>query len=437
LAHGGQSKPQGNLSVIKMKRYPLIKYLLIASLVLTIGTLFIPFSLFDQYVINSLNRVSPVKFTLIGKIHYRLIRPDLIELENIKVEYHGWKSKVDRLKLDIELLALLKRKLVFEEVTLGIEEMTYQTFKEENKNKESKSREESAFEIKKIVFNKLKSSIGKLKFNEREASDLNFTLAELELDLVSMGTKGSVEFSLFNKFLKAEVNLSNLHRDQVMISMNTPDLNSLSKELRDKPSPLTGPASAQINLDIFKNSGQFKLESKDLLWPNKDLDSILNAYIDSKQVGILEAAGVLTLGPLGILVAKGLDLGKSGLYSLKSGKTKIKHLYLQGSFNPQEISFSDAAFITDEHRIAAGGSIEQKSDDYYFKDFVVASVDAKGCSIFKQELSGKVSSPQVGALKTFVTELVSQAQNVLKRISSLIIEDCDDFYSGKVKALKQ
>ena len=372
-----------------------------------------------------------------GKIHYRLIRPDLIEFENILVEYEGQKSKIDRLELDIELFALLKRELVFEEVNLEIKELMYQTSKEENKDKEPKSSDHSAFEIKKIIFNKLKSSIGKLKFKETEVNNLNFTLAELEFDLESMGTKGSVELSLFNNLLEAEVNLSNLHRDQLMISMKTPNLSSLSKELRDKSSPLMGSVSAQINLDINKNSGQFQLESKDLLWPNKDLDSILNAYIDSKQVGILETAGVLTLGPLGILVAKGLDLGKSGLYSLKAGETKIKHFYMQGSFNPKEISLSDAAFITDEHRIAAQGSVEQKNDDYYFKDFVVASVDAKGCSIFKQDLSGKVSSPEVGALKTFVTELVSQAQSVLKRISSLIIDDCDDFYSGKVKALKE
>ncbi len=422
-----------------MKRYPLVKYILLASVILAIGVLLIPFSLFDQHLINSLNRVSPVQITLMGKVHYRLIEPDFIELENIEVEYRGWKSKIDRLKLDIELLALLKRELIFEEVDLGIKEMTYQAFKEEKEDKEDKEprkKEDSSFEIKKIIFNKLNSSIEKLKFNEREVSNLNFTLAELELDLVSMGTKGSVDLSLFNKLLKAEVDLSKVHKDQLKISLNTSSLNSLSKELLSKSSPLTGSLSAELNVNIDKKSGEFQLESKDLLWPHKDLDSILNAYIDSKQVGILETAGVFALGPLGILVAKGLDLGKSGLYSLKSGETKIKHLYLQGSFNPEEISFSDAAFTTDEHRIAAEGSIEQKNDDFYFKDFVVASVDAKGCSIFKQDLSGKVSSPQVGALKTFVTELVSQAQSVLKRISSLIIEDCDDFYSGKVKALK-
>lgn len=81
--------------------------------------------------------------------------------------------------------------------------------------------------------------------------------------------------------------------------------------------------------------------------------------------------------------------------------------------------------------MAAKGSIELPN--LKLKNIMVAAVDENGCSVFKQEINGTATSPEIGKLKSLFGEVFSSIGDLIDKGKKVLGSKCKPFYHGSVK----
>jgi hypothetical protein len=90
----------------------------------------------------------------------------------------------------------------------------------------------------------------------------------------------------------------------------------------------------------------------------------------------------------------------------------------------------DAAFTTNENRIAAKGLIDFSQDSL---NLTIALLNKYGCSVFSQNLYGNLDSPALGKVKVVGTILAP----VTNLVDDILGNDCVPFYNGSVNHPKK
>ncbi len=366
---------------------------LVSALFLILIILFLndPFMFLKGSLVDLVNRsTDAVHINKVDSIEYSFFTPRSLIIHNLELRAQGVDAKFSKIEANIDIMKLTQKNLHFDSLLINLVAM---------KNIE-----------------------------------LDLSGEGISIDLESLSAKGPAEITI-NKGL-GEINLD-FEKENKDLKINfTGHLDDLDKVLAlfsIKEKKLYG--SLKLEGDFAyseKFSGQLNIYGENLKWVGKDLDRILSAYIDSKQIGLLETAGFFTLGPIGILAAKGVDLGKGAVHGIVDGETKIKALNIGVGLQDNIVKLNDVAFSTEEHRVAAKGRIILDKEPH-FQDFSVANINEKGCVLFEQKVSGKLSDPELGVLRTFSGEIFSPIEDIYTRLKELVTSDCRLFYKGRVK----
>ena len=87
-----------------------------------------------------------------------------------------------------------------------------------------------------------------------------------------------------------------------------------------------------------------------------NINKLLQGFIDSREVGLLDIASYATLGPIGALITNTLESGKS-YPGLGRGESEIKQVYVKAELRDGSAEMKDAAIKTSKYRLAAIGKL--------------------------------------------------------------------------------
>ncbi len=191
---------------------------------------------------------------------------------------------------------------------------------------------------------------------------------------------------------------------------------------------------------IFKSSQWQMKEAKLLVKANNvhldgiNVNAILEEFQNSQSVGLLDVGAVVLLGPAGVLLTKGNDY-KNLLETLKQkgGQSRIKQLNMDVNIADDWLTIKDVAFATPKHRLAVKGSINLT--DKSFKEFHIATVNHKGCSVYEEKVTGSLNAPKVAKANVLVGSVLNPIHTLVSNISEPFNISCKKpFYTGQVQA---
>ncbi len=413
--------------------------LFIVFVITLVGVLLTPLSLFQNQIVSRLNEIEHLNVVLEGKLGYQLIKPDHLEIGKARIQYKNTVVHLNDLELNLSLNKIFSHTLAIDLLRADIERIEIlESLKERSPSSESGGG--FSIEIEKIFISnlnlKLKHYTGPggafddiaLKGTDSQLILHNLVLsarptlsAGREMLEISSTLKGELK-----KYLDFELSTTKADIARILKYFNLPNFN------------ITGITRLKAQGKMFFSNPleslvlESTIDATDLKWVGRDIDAILGSYIGSRQLGVLDAAGFLTMGPIGLLVSKGVNVSKTGLQGVISGESEIDRLYVRSHISDGSLKIEDAAMATQRFRVAAKGSF-RIIPDYQFKDFVVSTVDERGCSLFEQEISGTLKKPSIGVLSSAAGEALASVGDLFKRARKLI-GNCDPFYEGIVKA---
>ena len=420
-----------------LKKICLSLFVLLLIVITTV--LLLPLSLFQGHIVDLVNSSGLVELRLDRPISYRLIDAQKISATEVNIKSSGYEVFLDEITIDVNLGSLLKRDIIIDALNVKVK-----SFKEIEKNIKAPKKKKierldntSRTPLDSVVINNFNLDIEKVHIEKHVIDDISLSSKKVALSVTPLLIESEFDISVFKEAVKGSISLDKKDAQSFSLNVLLRDIAKMSNHFDLSNINLYGDINLQLNgllknqKDILGNPMSLVINGKKLKWTGKDLDKILDAYIDSKKVGLLDAAGYLALGPIGILVAKGTDLGHAGIRGITRGETQIRELHADIILADKVISLQDVAVATAEHKVVAKGKVNLK--DMVFKDFSVASVDEKGCSVFIQGIKGPLSSPEIGALGSFVNEVFSPVSDLFNRGLSLITDNCDKHYQGVVK----
>lgn len=176
-------------------------------------------------------------------------------------------------------------------------------------------------------------------------------------------------------------------------------------------------------------SGSLSLQGKELKLEGYDLDGELKRFEHSQRFSLVDMGALFYAGPLGLAATKGYDFSR--IKGPGGGTSPIHVLLSDWKVKHGVATASDVAMSTDTHRMALQGKLDFNSES--FDGVTVAVVDAQGCVIARQDISGSFTRPKLekpdilAALTAPVRRLVNKGENLLTQ------RGCKVFYSGSVK----
>jgi hypothetical protein len=171
-------------------------------------------------------------------------------------------------------------------------------------------------------------------------------------------------------------------------------------------------------------SGQVDIYGKDLVLVGADLDAIMEDFKRSRQFTLADAGAIFLMGPAGIFLSKGSDYAH--LMSNKGDTSLIREISTRIEINKGRIDLTDVAFATDKNRMAAKGEVNLKADSLFVE---IALLNERGCSLFVQQIQGRIEDPALGKLKV-VNQILSPVSSLVK---SIFTKKCPPFYNGRVQ----
>jgi AsmA protein len=175
-------------------------------------------------------------------------------------------------------------------------------------------------------------------------------------------------------------------------------------------------------------TGHLSLKSKELTLKGYDLDGELSRFESTQKFDLLDLGAVFYAGPLGLVATKGYDYAK--IKGKAGGKSHIHVLVAEWQVTQGTATAEDVAMSTDRHRLALQGKVDVK--DKAFDGVTVAVVDAQGCPIAAEQVTGSFKKPKLkkpGVLRTLVGPVRRLADKGKKALGR---PECQVFYSGSV-----
>lgn len=404
-----------------------------AFILIVITILFTPISLFQNEILNYLNNNKDFQISIEGPIDYRLISAGDFSAKEVSIITPTYEIVLDEVDLSFDIGSLLKKDIVIKKLNLNFDSIT----EVKNSSAKKESAKKGSKGINSITIEDINIKVEVLDILTHRLQNMSLSSKKIIANLNSNLIDGEINFSLFQKSISGKIIAKGKEFQGIEVILKLLNIDEVLSRFKIMGANIHGDLGVKYSgefkeySDPLNNRMNIEISGSNLKWIGKDLDKILDAYIDSKKVGLLDAAGYLTLGPLGILVAKGADLGNAGVRGIIKGETLIEEVNFDLAIDDNMISLDDVAVRTKEYRIAAKGEINLNEKKY--QNLVLATVDERGCSIFRQKISGKLSSPEIGALGSFVNEVFSPITDIINKGLSLVTSNCDVFYDGKVK----
>jgi AsmA protein len=190
-----------------------------------------------------------------------------------------------------------------------------------------------------------------------------------------------------------------------------------------------------LNMDISMKGKEWKemlatmdgginLGGKNLIFYGVDADKLIEEFQRSQNFNLVDVGGMLLAGPVGLAITKGSDFAKI-LITNPGQSSQITQIVSNWNVKDGILTLKDVALSTKKNRVAAKGWLN------VFKDSLgisFAVIDAKGCSIFTQDVYGDLNKPTLGKVKV-VSTLLAPVTNLYDNIMSV---NCQVFYTGSL-----
>ncbi len=412
--------------------------ILISVFCLGIFILFFPINLIQDKLIKIINTDFNINLKVEEPVDFKLYRPGQIRIKNLSFENQNVKVDLESLFLDLDIQSLFSPDIVVNDFDVKISTIRY---KKDGGGKSSSTtntdeKDKSNTALKSVLIKRTNFKVAQLLLPEYKILDTELVFETFKTSLSPVSLSGKIKYSLLGDLVKGKAILSNKEKSSFRISTEVKSIEEVLKVLNVTHMNIYGDIDFQVTgslenaNDLLSNDIDATFKSQKLKWVGKDLDKVLSAYIDSKKVGILDTAGYLALGPIGILVAKGADLAQAGLSGVREGETRFKSVNIDLNLRNKKVILEDILIASEGHRISAKGQLDLSQK--VFNNFSVGTVDDKGCSIFIQKISGEFSNPEIGPLDTFIGEMFSSVKDLFQKGKALISDDCDHYYRGKV-----
>lgn len=178
--------------------------------------------------------------------------------------------------------------------------------------------------------------------------------------------------------------------------------------------------------------GVFSVRGNNLVTYTMDLDKVLSSYETSQQFSLVDLGAFFIAGPISTIGLKGYryrDVYKQTRGD--QGQGEIKQLISRWKIKNGKAAAVDCALATRHNRVALKGRLDLVSQRY--DNVTVAILDDKGCATFKQEISGSISSPKVGAVSV-IESLGGPISNLYRKTKRFVQSGkCEVFYKGSVR----
>lgn len=173
-------------------------------------------------------------------------------------------------------------------------------------------------------------------------------------------------------------------------------------------------------------SGKVSMRAEALTFSGFDLDAALANYADTQRFNLVDTAALVVGGPVGLAVTRGHAF--AGLLNGGAGSTRIEGLVSEWRIEGGVARAHDVAFRTEENRLALSGAVDIGNSR--FKDLRVAVVDAAGCAVVEQSLSGPFHNPEIEQ-PNFLVAAAGPVIDLFKRgVQKITDKDCEVFYAG-------
>lgn len=202
-----------------------------------------------------------------------------------------------------------------------------------------------------------------------------------------------------------------------------------------------GPMDFSVNLAmqgstadelIQTSNGTFTLRGENLTLVGRDIDRELSRYASSQNFSLVDVGAFFLAGPVGVALTKGRDFAR--VLQGSGGASTIRMFVSDWKVNRGVAQVQDAAMATNENRLAFKGKLDFVNER--FDDVTMALVNAKGCAMVQQKISGTFMKPVVEQ-PNVLKSLAGPALKVLKKARDLFPGgECEVFYAGSVAAPK-
>lgn len=177
-------------------------------------------------------------------------------------------------------------------------------------------------------------------------------------------------------------------------------------------------------------SGAVDVVSEHIEIQNINANTLMEAYLDSNKASLLDVAGFMTLGPIGVLASQSAKMSQT-IPGVMGGKTNIKNLKVQIQIDKGRAVLEDVAFATDKFRVAAKGALQLQNKT--FDGLKIGFLNKKGCADLVQKIGGTFEKPEFGVSKSVLKTVVAPVTSVGKKIGNLVTGGCKVFYDGSVE----
>lgn len=224
---------------------------------------------------------------------------------------------------------------------------------------------------------------------------------------------------------------------EIAYKVNHFDIADLLQNFSEDPM-ISGEMKLDLNLkssgksqkDLLRNlDGYLSLYGRDLTLQGIDIDKLIDRFKRSQRFTVADVGAFMVMGPLGILVTKGSDYTSMAVTN-RDHISKVPEFSSDYLIESGVVTFQDVALSTKLNRMAAVGHIDINMDSL---DITVALLNEDGCSIFSQNISGRIIDPAMGKVnagKLILAPITNLAKNTVGN-------DCEVVYDGKVKQPKK
>lgn len=176
-------------------------------------------------------------------------------------------------------------------------------------------------------------------------------------------------------------------------------------------------------------AGEASLSGTDLTLDGMDLDAQLAKFESSQNLSLFDVSALLLAGPVGLIATKSVDF--AGLAETNNGKTVLRTVVSTWTVEKGMAVAKDVALATSKNRLAVHGGLDLVGDQY--RDITVALLDANGCALAKQKISGPLSKPILD--KSNILVPIGPFLKFFNKATTLFAgpgAKCEVFYAGSV-----
>ncbi len=260
----------------------------------------------------------------------------------------------------------------------------------------------------------------------------NYKIKEVSYDVQkTKGPKLNIENIYISDFGKKNLGVVYLDfNDLNTISVEYKDIN-LNNLIHYFDSTLNLWGHIDVKAMIKKDDIQALVTGRNLTLKGFKVDEVINNFLDSRSLGIIDVAGFVALGPIGLLYTSAASLGQT-LNGFRGGETKFTQININIGLKKDILTLDDVAFATVENMVTVAGQVNIKEET--FEDVLISILDEEYCPKLQQKLKGTFKDPDYSKTSAFVNTATAPLTNLTSSTLNLVgVTKCRPVYQGVVK----